>query len=99
MSSLTVLRTDEDIVVILVEMDDSETVDPGVARLFFNHGIDDLFPPGEAMSIPNAIPEERVVHRLDRITGGFENSGFKGVLLEAVRFKESMIMAEVASGG
>ena len=86
MSSLTVLRTDEEIIIVLIEMDDSETVDQGVARLFFNHGVDDLFPPGEAVSISDAILDEGVVTRPNGVSGGFDDSGFKGILFEAVGF-------------
>jgi hypothetical protein len=49
------LRAKEEIIVVFVEMDDVQVMDPWVAWLFFNHCVDNIFPAREAMGVTNAI--------------------------------------------
>ena len=51
-------RTDKKGVVGLIEVDHSKTVNTWVARFFFDHGINDLTPATEAVTMINSIGGE-----------------------------------------
>ena len=57
-------------------MDDAEAVDPCVSGFFLYHGVDNLFPLGEAMGVTDAVFEEAMVDGPDGVARFFHGNGF-----------------------
>ena len=74
-------------------------MDSGVAWFFFDHGIDYSVPSVEAVSVACSILEDGVVHRPDGLACKIYVIDFVFSNDIAVGFGQSMVMAEVASGG
>lgn len=95
----SVLGTKEEVIVVFVEVYHAETMDPGIASLFFDHGIDDILPASEAVCISDTVVEERVVNLPDVVSAGCHGNGCVRVGLKAVAFENGVVVAEVAARG
>jgi hypothetical protein len=80
-------------------MNHPETVDPGIARFLFDHGVYYILPAGETVSIAKAVREHVVMNSPDRVAGTCHGESFNGVGFQPVRFKEGVVMSQVTSRG
>ena len=62
--------------VSFIKVDDSEPMDFEVAPLIENHHINDIFPTGEGIIVPDSIVDHSLVNRGDPILEGGEGLSF-----------------------
>jgi hypothetical protein len=98
MVGYSVLGSKKQIVVVFIKVDDAQTVDPRIAGCFFDHCIDDVFPPGETVGVADSVVEEGVVEFPYFVSGSCQGERFVGVRRETIAFQLGMEVAEVAAG-
>ncbi len=76
-----VLRANEEVIIIFVQVDDTEAMNPGIAGFFFDHSVHYLLPSGIAVGVLDAVLEHVVVDFPDFVAGFCEVKGFGAISL------------------